>query len=1047
MSSGGGSVAKQFAAGGTMEGTLNVTGQYLSGGVDLLTIFAGGGDDIEVNTVVRSSSANWNNAYNTGTVYQVNSASYATIDFANSKFFPLSGGTITGATVINNNLTVNGNLTATGTTTFNNTVFSVTSALSVVHVGEGPAVWVGNSGLGDIASFYDIDENIEVFHIGGSNGTFPNVGVRTSTPNKTFTVVGEISSTSDITTSGSIGIGTPTPNERLTVSGNISASGTVTADTIDFSNSTSFLQPSSDVRSWYEYGIGPSIPVSETAPSGLFFKPDGLVVYIIGFSLDLVRSFALTTPWDITTQSNTASSTLLVTAAETTPHDLHFSPDGVYLFIVGQTGTVPQPGDRVYRFTLSTPWDITTAVYDGIANALSVSDKETTPLGLTMSNDGTRLYVCGTDSDNIDQYNLTTSWSLSTAVHAHTINIAAQESAPTALAFNSDGTRLYVTGSTGDDITEYRLATPWEISTASYFSESFTILTETAPTGLFINSITNDAYLIGSSLDRVLQFKTDRQLNYNGDSFVMGSQLYVNGRAEFKNTLYANSNATILGALVVGNNITGTGLTITGTTTLANTTNAVTVSIATGATALAKTILIGTNSRFTSPTNVTIGSLDDSGGTTFQHPVILNKNAIFDNAITVKGSFDPISSAAVATGAIAISDTFTEAADTLLQNHIPDIGTSWSRIQVNSATTSFTIEASTDTLKPTATAPDNGVIYIENTTLTNPDYEVSVDLPVQASSDDVIWLIARYQDVNNFYGVKWSTTAANCTLYKRVGGTFTQLGVTPYINPATGSSNLSLRVVGNRIAVVNGGQTKIAFTDDSLTAAGKAGLAGGNIGVLSTDDLINTWRLDNFKVQYYTDAASTFEKGDVIIGSGKVGIGTASPSESLTVVGNISASGNITANNLVYTSENQSISGVKTFNDLPIIPITPISDDNPTSKEYVDSLVSSVSSSIQDSLLDIITNSSSVFSLSTIYNNKVVQCTSTTPITATLPASLPQGFNCMLIQLSSGQINIQGDSGVTVGSFGNLVKTAGQHAPVSIICLAPGIYNVSGNLI
>ena len=204
MSSGGGSVAKQFAAGGTMEGTLNVTGQYLSAGVDLLTIFAGGGDDIEVNTVVRSSSANWNNAYNTGTVYQVNSASYATIGFTNSKFFPLSGGTITGATVINNNLTVNGNLTATGTTTFNNTVFSVTSALSVVHVGEGPAVWVGNSGLGDIASFYDIDQNLEVLHIGGNNGSFPNVGVKTSTPNKTFTVAGEISSTSDITTSGKI---------------------------------------------------------------------------------------------------------------------------------------------------------------------------------------------------------------------------------------------------------------------------------------------------------------------------------------------------------------------------------------------------------------------------------------------------------------------------------------------------------------------------------------------------------------------------------------------------------------------------------------------------------------------------------------------------------------------------------------------------------------------------------------------------------------------------------------------------------------------------
>jgi len=43
LGGGGGSVAQQFANGGTMNGTLNVTGQYLSGGVDLATIFSGGG--------------------------------------------------------------------------------------------------------------------------------------------------------------------------------------------------------------------------------------------------------------------------------------------------------------------------------------------------------------------------------------------------------------------------------------------------------------------------------------------------------------------------------------------------------------------------------------------------------------------------------------------------------------------------------------------------------------------------------------------------------------------------------------------------------------------------------------------------------------------------------------------------------------------------------------------------------------------------------------------------------------------------------------------
>jgi len=43
LGGGGGSVAVQYANGGTMNGNLNVNGSYLSGGVDLLNIFSGGG--------------------------------------------------------------------------------------------------------------------------------------------------------------------------------------------------------------------------------------------------------------------------------------------------------------------------------------------------------------------------------------------------------------------------------------------------------------------------------------------------------------------------------------------------------------------------------------------------------------------------------------------------------------------------------------------------------------------------------------------------------------------------------------------------------------------------------------------------------------------------------------------------------------------------------------------------------------------------------------------------------------------------------------------
>ena len=149
-------------------------------------------------TTVCSNSANWNQGYNIGTAYQNASGSFVPYSYVNTNFLALSGGLVSGPVRINNNLTVFGNITASGTATYANTVFTTTSSLTVVHIGSGPAVWIGNNGDGDIASFYDIDQNIEILHVGGQNGTFPNVGVKTSQPNKDFTVKGEISASNTI---------------------------------------------------------------------------------------------------------------------------------------------------------------------------------------------------------------------------------------------------------------------------------------------------------------------------------------------------------------------------------------------------------------------------------------------------------------------------------------------------------------------------------------------------------------------------------------------------------------------------------------------------------------------------------------------------------------------------------------------------------------------------------------------------------------------------------------------------------------------------------
>ena len=163
----------------------------LSGGTNLTSIFAAKSILDSTFTIVSSKSANWDSTY---TAVQGNSA-----DWSIGKTLSSSGGRLGGNTIIQGNLTAN-YITALSGSTFVNTVFTTTSSLCVVAspINAGPAFYVGANGSGDIASFYDLDANIEVLHVGGANSTFKNVGIHSSSPNKTLTVSGEISASGDV---------------------------------------------------------------------------------------------------------------------------------------------------------------------------------------------------------------------------------------------------------------------------------------------------------------------------------------------------------------------------------------------------------------------------------------------------------------------------------------------------------------------------------------------------------------------------------------------------------------------------------------------------------------------------------------------------------------------------------------------------------------------------------------------------------------------------------------------------------------------------------
>jgi len=110
-----------------------------------------------------------------------------------STYNELSGSYITNN--YNGDVTILGSLSVLGDITYIDTAVTVTSALSVINLGTGPALVINQKGSQPIANFLDDDVSSLYIADGG------NVGINTTNPLARFTVNGAISSSGNITTS------------------------------------------------------------------------------------------------------------------------------------------------------------------------------------------------------------------------------------------------------------------------------------------------------------------------------------------------------------------------------------------------------------------------------------------------------------------------------------------------------------------------------------------------------------------------------------------------------------------------------------------------------------------------------------------------------------------------------------------------------------------------------------------------------------------------------------------------------------------------------
>ena len=226
------------------------------------------------------------------------------------------------------------------------------------------------------------------------------------------------------------------------------------------------------------------------------FNANGTKMFTGGYGSDKVFQYSLSTGFALST-ANYDNVSLDVSAEDGNLRELYFNPTGSKMFMLGQSN------GRVYQYSLSSVFNLSTASYDNVSFALTANNYE---LGMTFSTTGTKMFITDGDADKVFQYSLSSGFDLSTASYDNvSFSVLSQDTDPSALAFNSLGTKMYIVGYDSDKVYQYSLSTGFDLTTASYDNVSFSLTSQLSkPQGIAFGG--NKMFVVCQSNDRAYEY-------------------------------------------------------------------------------------------------------------------------------------------------------------------------------------------------------------------------------------------------------------------------------------------------------------------------------------------------------------------------------------------------------------------------------------------------------------------------------------------------------------------------------------------------------------
>lgn len=249
-----------------------------------------------------------------------------------------------------------------------------------------------------------------------------------------------------------------------------------------------------------------------SGPNGMAWNNDGTKMYIADTSNDSVYEYNLSTAYDTSTASYSQS--FDISTEGNNPQGITFDGTGAQMFIIGSSS------DSVHEYELSTTYDISTATFN---RSLDVSGQDTAPTGMAWNGDGTKMYVVGVSNDNVYEYTASTAYDIGTVSYSQAFSVGTEDGSPKDITWNGDGTKMYITGGNNDTIYQYALSTAYDVSTAS-LSQSASV-NGWDPEEATWNGDGTKMYVVGDGSDDIYEYRADVAYDVNPPAFTSGDAL------------------------------------------------------------------------------------------------------------------------------------------------------------------------------------------------------------------------------------------------------------------------------------------------------------------------------------------------------------------------------------------------------------------------------------------------------------------------------------------------------------------------------------------